>query len=160
MEENDIFSNISLHQGTDTITGEPFIQVHCLMDGLPMPIRKLSPKHSRFIGQGPGYTPEQKLWAARLAYRKDMRKNQRVSGLYIRKDKNGNYLVRCKIDGAQQLSSQLTRTEVDMIRRGLMTERELVDRHYSSILKNDLGRVLDETVTRNLTLGISHKKTQ
>lgn len=159
MEDNEIFSNISLQADTDRVTGEPAIQVNCCMDGIRMPARKLSPKDSRFIGPGP-YTYEQQLWAARLAYRKEMRRNQRVQNLYIRRDRDGNYLVRCKIDGAQQLSSQLTRTELDLIKRGLLTERELVDRHYSSILMNDRGRVLDENVTRNLTRGISHKKTQ
>ena len=159
MEDNEIFSNISLQADTDRVTGEPAIQVNCRMDGIRMPARKLSPKDSRFIGPEP-YTYEQQLWAARLAYRKEMRRNQRVQNLYIRRDRDGNYLVRCKIDGVQQLSSQLTRTELDLIKRGLMTERELVDRHYSSILMNDRGRVLDENVTRNLTRGISHKKTQ
>lgn len=159
MEDNEIFSDITLQSHKDKVTGEPYIQVSCCMDGITMPVRKLTPKDSRFIGQGP-FTWEQKLWAARMAYRKEMRRNQRVDNFYIRKDNAGNYLVRCKIDGVQQLSSQLTRTEVDMIKRGLMTEREIVDRHYSSILMNDLGRKLDENVSRNLTMGLSHKKTQ
>lgn len=159
MEENEIFTDISLQPVTDRRTGETAIQVNCRMDGVQMPVRKLSPKDTLFIGEGP-YTSEQQLWAARLAYRKEMRRNQRVQNLYIRRDKDGNYLVRCRIDGVQQLSSQLTRNEVEMIKKGLMTERELVDRHYSNVLMNDRGRVLDENVTRNLTMGISQKKTQ
>lgn len=159
MEDNEIFSNVRLKMLDNDITAEPCIQVNCCMDGIEMPMRKLSPKDSHFIGTGP-FTYEQKLWAARMAYRKEMRRNQRVQNLYIRKDKDGNYMLRCKIDGVQQLSSQLTRTEVDMIRRGLMTERELVNRHYSRVLMNDQGRVLDESATRNLTLGLSHKKIQ
>lgn len=159
MEENEIFTDISLQPVTDRRTGETAIQVNCRMDGIQMPVRKLSPKDTLFIGEGP-YTSEQQLWAARLAYRKEMRRNQRVQNLYIRRDKGGNYLVRCRIDGVQQLSSQLTRNEVEMIKRGLMTERELVDRHYSNVLMNDRGRVLDENVTRNLTMGFSLKKTQ
>lgn len=159
MEENEIFTDISLEPVTDRRTGETAIQVNCRMDGVRMPVRKLSPKDTLFIGEGP-YTSEQQLWAARLAYRKEMRRNQRVQNLYIRRDKDGNFLVRCRIDGVQQLSSQLTRNEVEMIKRGLMTERELVDRHYSNVLMNDRGRVLDENVTRNLSMGLSLKKTQ
>lgn len=159
MEENEIFTDISLQPVTDRRTGETAIQVNCRMDGVRMPVRKLSPKDTLFIGEEP-YTSEQQLWAARLAYRKEMRRNQRVQNLYIRRDKDGNFLVRCRIDGVQQLSSQLTRNEVEMIKRGLMTERELVDRHYSNVLMNDRGRVLDENVTRNLTMGLSLKKTQ
>lgn len=159
MEENEIFTDISLEPVTDRRTGETAIQVNCRMDGVQMPVRKLSPKDTLFIGEGP-YTSEQQLWAARLAYRKEMRRNQRVQNLYIRRDKDGNFLVRCRIDGVQQLSSQLTRNEVEMIKRGLMTERELVDRHYSNVLMNDRGRVLDENVTRNLSMGLSLKKTQ
>lgn len=157
MMENDIFSAISINEQTDE-KGQKNLLVKCLMDGVPMPVRKLQATDALFIGAGPCYTDAQKLWAARMAYRKDMARNQRVQNLYVRQDGRGDWYVRCKIDGRQMISSQMTRTEVDMYRRGLLTERELVDRHYASVLKDSRGQILDRSESRNLTLGISQKK--
>ena len=159
MDMDDIFSDITLTaQCPDNRPdGLPQFIVSCKMDGVDMPARRLTPKQTVFIGPGP-HSRQQRLWAARMAYRDEMRRNQRVQGLYIRKDRDGGYLVRCRIDGAQQLSSRLTRNEVDMLRRGVMTERELVERHYSRVLQENTGKVLDRTGGRNITLGISRSK--
>jgi len=154
---NDIFSVININEQTDE-RGQKSLLVSCLMDGVPMPVRKLQATDALFIGDGPRYTDAQKLWAARMAYRKDMQRNQRVQNLYVRQDGRGDWYVRCKIDGRQMISSQLTRTEVNMYKRGLLTERELVDRHYASVLQDERGQTLDRSESRNLTLGISQKK--
>ena len=155
---DDIFDDIRLYLDNDSLDGNERLRVYCKMDGVEMPMRKLSPKNTQFIGKGP-YTKEQKLWAARMAYREEMKRNQRVKNLYLRKNNDGRYAVRCVIDGKQQLSSVLTPAEVNMLKRGLMTERELVDRHYSSVLQNQLGQVLDQHESRGLSLKMSQKLT-
>lgn len=155
---DEIFSNIRLVPEENSATKEKTIWVHCCMDGIDMPSRRLSPKDSHFIGEGP-YNRTQELWAARMAYRNEMKKNQRVQNFYIRKDRDGNPLIRCRIDGVQQLSSQITRTEADMYRRGQMTERELVQRYYTHALELELGQNVEDSVSRNLTRSISQKMT-
>ena len=153
---DDIFSEIMLKKDESL---KDSLVVGCKMDGIRMPVKKLSPKDTLFIGTGPDFDDSQKLWAVRMAYRGEMKRNQRVQNFYIRQDKEGNYLARCRIDGVQQLSEKITPTEAKMYERGLMTERELVNRYYQTVLQNDRGRVLDESTSRNLTLSISQKKT-
>lgn len=147
---DEIFTYIRLENDRERVI------VNCFMDGVRMPARKLSAEDSEFIGQGP-YTQSQKLWAARMAYRKEALQNQRVDNLQVRQDKQGRYWVRCRIDGVQQLSSEMSAEEANSFRRGLVTQRELAMHHYSSVLQNDRGQVLDRSERMGRTLSLKHK---
>lgn len=147
---DEIFSYIKLEDDRGRIV------VNCRMDGVRMPARKLSVEHSEFIGQGP-YTDTQKLWAARMAYRQDALRNQRVDNLYIRQNQHGKYMVRCRIDGVQQLSSEISNADAYAFKRGMITERELAMTYYSSVLQNDRGEVLDRNEGRNMNRSLKQK---
>lgn len=147
-----MLSDIEAYQDKET----GLINVSAKIDGVQMPTKQLGRLTSLQIGDPT--TEREKVWAARMAYDAELRRNQRVSELNIYKHPNGDEMIRCKIDGQQQFSEQMKQEDYKLFKSGLLTEREIVDRYFSRSLVNERGETLAQTESHGRSMSLNQKK--
>ena len=150
LQSEEIFiTNIELHK-----KGNGTLSVKCEMDGVPLPVRELTKEESKAINNVQDENQKKEL-AARIAYRQELSRNQRVDRFTMRQDPNGDYKLRCKIDGKWEMSKPISRQFAHFYKIGAITERDMVKIYYGDVLKHERG----QQQAKGLSLSLSQKRT-
>lgn len=132
------------------------LYVKAYLDEKNMPEKKMEEWEKEAILNVKDEKEKEEL-AARMAYRHEMNKNQRVSNVHIRQDPDGSYKIRCRIDGKWEMSKQLSSQDRYLYQMKIINERKLVERYYMETLKLSRQENLNRSEHKSLSISLTQK---